>query len=199
MGGSVSMWGTYGERPEPLAAHRELFSGLEVRASVEVECTPAAAWALITDIGRIAEFSPECVAARWLDGAEGPEVGARFEGTNRAGDGDDAYTWVRPCTVTACDRERVFAYDVGDRYDGTAASTWTFVVEPAGDRGCRIQQQFRHAPDGLSGLREIADSDPVQAEEIIRLRATDLQTGMTRTLHKMKSALEAVSPALGRA
>jgi uncharacterized protein YndB with AHSA1/START domain len=198
MPGSVSMWGTYGDRPEPLAAHRELFSALDVRASVEVECPPTAAWRLITDIARIAEFSPECVAARWLDGAEGPEVGARFEGTNRVGDGDGAYTWIRPCTVTACDPNRVFAYDVGDRYDGTAASTWTFVLEPAAD-GCRIQQTFRHAPDGLSGLREIADSDPVQAEDIIRLRAADLQTGMTRTLHAMKSVLEAESPALGRA
>jgi uncharacterized protein YndB with AHSA1/START domain len=201
MAGNVSMWGTYGDRPEPLAAHRELFAALEVRASVDVECPPAAAWALITDIGRIAEFSPECAGARWLDRAAAPGVGARFEGTNRVGDGDAAYTWIRPCTVTAYDPERVFAYEVGDRYDGTAASTWTFVIEPTGPGSCRIRQTFRHAPDGLSGLREIADSDRAQAEAIVRLRAADLQAGMTKTLQVMKSVLqaEAESPAAGHA
>jgi hypothetical protein len=188
--GTVSMWGTYGERPQPSPGNNELFAALEVRAAVDVDCEASSAWALVSDIGRVAQLSPECIGARWVDGADGPRVGAHFEGTNRVGAGADEAVWIRRCTVTACEPDRLFAYDVGDRYDATVASTWTFEIEPFGDARCLIRQTFRHAPDGLSGLREIADADPAQAAELVWLRADDLQAGMDRTLQAMKAILE---------
>ena len=41
----------------------------------------APAWVifgLVSDIHQMARFSPELVSCRWLDGAQGPTVGARF-------------------------------------------------------------------------------------------------------------------------
>lgn len=41
-------------------------------------------FAAITDVTRMGEWSPECVACRWVGDATGPTVGAKFEGDNVA-------------------------------------------------------------------------------------------------------------------
>ncbi len=41
-------------------------------------------YAAVTDVTRMGEWSPECVACRWVGGATGPAVGAKFEGDNVA-------------------------------------------------------------------------------------------------------------------
>jgi hypothetical protein len=173
----VSMWGEHGERPEP--------------ASVEVACAPLAAWQLVTNIGRIGEFSPECIDARWVDGATEPAAGARFDGTNRIVDdaGDRERIWIRPCTVTTAQAPERFSYTVGDRYDGTPATLWDVVIEPTAT-GCRITQHFQHLPRGLSGIRHQADENPAQAEVIVNQRVQGLTAGMRQTLQRMKGVLE---------
>ena len=43
---------------------------------------PEEVYDLVADVTRMSEFSPEVVSCRWLDGATGPAVGARFEAVN---------------------------------------------------------------------------------------------------------------------
>jgi Polyketide cyclase / dehydrase and lipid transport len=149
----------------------------------------AAAWALVSDIARIGEFSPECVGAQWLDGAAGLAIGARFEGTNRVEYVEDEAVWIRPCTVTGVVAGVRFSYTVGDRYDGTPAREWEFLVADRPD-GCVITQTFRHLADGLSGLRVEADARPDEAAEVIARRSSDLRAGMRQTLERMRGVLE---------
>jgi uncharacterized protein YndB with AHSA1/START domain len=189
----VSRWGEHGPRPEPLAANRELFAGLQVRESVEVACAAEDAWRLVTTVTRIGEFSPECIDAHWLDGAREAYVGARFEGTNRVVEGDTERIWIRPCTVTAVRPGELFAYTVGDRFDGTPASSWGFVIEHLAPARCRITQTFQHGPDGLTGFRCNADSQPDQARQIVADRLTVLRTGMRETLLRMRAQLESIA------
>ncbi len=186
----VSRWGEHGPRPEPLAANGELFAGLRVRELVEVECAAENAWRLVTDVTRIGEFSPECIDAHWLDNASGVKVGARFEGTNRVVDGNTEAIWIRPCTVTDVKAGELFAYTVGDRFDGSPASSWEFVIDSLAPARCRITQTFRHERDGLTGFRCSADSQPDRAREIVAHRLTMLRTGMRETLLRMKGRLE---------
>ena len=187
----VSRWGEHGRRPEPAAVNDALFGAFEASASVEVACTPPAAWQLVADIGRIGEFSPECVDARWIGGATGPAEGARFEGTNRVVNetNDCEYIWIRLCTVTRAQSPERFSYTVGDRYDGTPAAVWDVQIA-ATATGCRIVQHFHHLSGGLSGVRHRADDDPTRAETIVRERVNGLTDGMHRTLQRMKLALE---------
>jgi Polyketide cyclase / dehydrase and lipid transport len=154
----ISRWGDHGPRPEPAAVNDALFGAFEASASVEVACTPAAAWRLVTEVGRIGEFSPECIDARWIGGATGLSEGARFAGTNRVVDeeGDTEYIWIRPCTVELAQSPERFSYTVGDRYDGTPATVWDIQIV-ATATGCRITQNFRHLLRGLSGIRHRAD------------------------------------------
>ena len=185
------MWGEHGDRPEPDSVHDSLFEQFQASASVEVACTPLAAWGLVTDIERIGEFSPECIDARWIDGSTGPSEGARFEGTNRVVDEaeDTEYIWIRPCTVTAAQAPAHFGYTVGDRFDGTPATSWDVKID-ATPTGCRITQQFRHLPRGLSGIRHQADDNPEQAHAIVQERVEELTSGMLQTLQRMKEVLE---------
>ena len=52
-------------------------------ASTTIDRPPNEVFAVIADITRTGEWSPEFVAGRWAAGATGPAVGARFEGDNK--------------------------------------------------------------------------------------------------------------------
>jgi hypothetical protein len=186
----VSRWGEHGARPTPSANNAELFAGLVARARIDVDNTPAQAWALVTAVTRVGEFSPECVGARWIGSYDGPTVGARFEGTNRKAEGADELIWVRPCTVVVADAGRAFGYVVGDRYDGSPASHWLYDFRQTGPQRCRIELTFRHLPDGQSALRHRADADPDHAADIVAARLVELEDGMRTSLARMKTALE---------
>jgi uncharacterized protein YndB with AHSA1/START domain len=152
-------------------------------------CPPQAFWDLITSVHRIGEFSPECAEAWWVDGFPAHAVGGRFEGRNRREVEGGTYEWTRPCDVVAYDPPRQFSYTVGDRFDGTPATRWTFRITP-GDSGCVVEQQFEHLPDGLSGIRLQAEQVD-DAEALIAWRRTMLREGMTQTLERIRSVLEA--------
>jgi hypothetical protein len=185
----MSRWGEYGARPEPLAENAALFGALVLTETVAIGCEPWQAYQLVSSIERIGEFSPECVTAQWLGEATGPAVGARFEGTNRVVVGEDEVVWIRPCTVTGVTEGEYFAYVVGDRYDGSPATQWEFLIEATAG-GCVVTQSFRHFADGLSGLRGEADANPEMAAAILSSRVESLQAGMRQTLARMRTSLE---------
>ncbi|HEV2888794.1 MAG TPA: SRPBCC family protein [Frankiaceae bacterium] len=181
----VSRVGESGPRPEPLAANDPLFAALTLTESAEVDAPAEAAYALVADVTRIGELSPECVKAEWV--GEGV-----FEGTNRVAYGDDEYLWVRPCTVVADEPGRRWAYVVGDRFDGTPATRWEYAFEDVGGGRTRVTQTFTHLPDGLSGLRSQADADPANAA-VVAARTEALRDGMRATLAAMRAVLQSSS------
>jgi uncharacterized protein YndB with AHSA1/START domain len=99
---------------------------------------PERVWELVSDVTRIGEFSPETFEAEWLDGATGPEVGARFRGhVKRNGKGPIYWT---ACTVTACEPGREFAFGVGS--PGKPMNTWRYELRPAGS-GTEVTESFQ--------------------------------------------------------
>lgn len=181
-----------GPRPTPGAATAELFGTWSVTQSIDIDREAASAWQLLTDVSRIGEFSPACVSATWLDDPP-RRVGSRFEGTNlttaKDSEGRYEFEWTRPCVVSAWDPPSRFACTVADRYDGTPATEWDFLIE-ANLRGCRMIQTFRHLKDGLSRPRHWADADPANGTRIVAARTAGLEEGMRTTLRAMKSVLE---------
>ena len=73
---------------------------------------PAAdVFAAISDISRMGEWSPECVAGRWVAPATGPAVSAVFEGDNVAAVGPVTLKkWTTSSTVTVCEPSAVFEF-----------------------------------------------------------------------------------------
>jgi uncharacterized protein YndB with AHSA1/START domain len=187
----VSNWGESGNgrRPTPDPRVSAVVPAMGVTVQMAMTCKPELFWDLITSVERIGEFSPECAEAWWVEGFPARAVGGRFEGRNRIEGDGDTYEWTRPCDVVAYDPPRHFAYTVGDRFDGTPATRWTFRITPT-DRGCVVQQQFEHLPDGLSGIRLQAEQLD-DAEAHIAQRRDMLRDGMTQTLERIRAVLEA--------
>jgi hypothetical protein len=99
-------------------------SQLSDEASLWIEAPPERIYAIVSDITQMGQLSPECTGGRWLGGATGPEVGARFKGTNRRG----FVRWSTTNTVVQADPARAFAFDT--KQSGTR---WTYELEPDGD------------------------------------------------------------------
>jgi hypothetical protein len=101
---------------------------------------PEKVWALVSDVTRIGEFSPETFEAEWLDGATGPAVGNRFRGHVKRNERGPTY-WTT-CYVTACEPGREFAFGVGS--SDQPLNVWSYRLEPAGD-GTDVTESFQLA------------------------------------------------------
>ena len=161
-------------------------SGARVDVEMLVDKDPAQMWDLITDVTRIGEWSPECVAAAWLDGSAA-EPGGRFEGHNVYGGG---FTATVTCVVTEAERPEVFEWVVLDPSELTEhpGSIWRYELA-AGDTPdqTRVRHTFVHGP-GITGLSEGMRSDPARAGEVLQGRLDQLRKHMTVTLEGMASS-----------
>jgi len=135
-------------------------------------------WALVSDVTRIGEFSPETFEAEWLEGATGPEVGAKFRGhVKRNGKGP---TYWSPCEVIAADAPREFAFTVGPA--GKVINTWRYVLEPAPEGGTSVTESFQLTP-----------ALPVKIYWALAgwARGKTNRDGMRTTLERIKAVVEA--------
>ena len=92
-------------------------------ASLVIDAAPQHLYELVSDVTRMGRISPECTGGRWLDGATGPRLGARFKGTNRRG----WIRWSTHNTVVAAEPGREFAFETAE-----SGIRWTYRFEPRG-------------------------------------------------------------------
>ena len=105
--------------------------------TVRMDAPALAIWNLVADVRNTGLFSPETFDARWLDGADAPALGARFQGHVKRNEIGPVY-WTT-CRVTACDPGREFGFEVliGDR----AVNNWHYRFSPNGD-GTDVTESF---------------------------------------------------------
>lgn len=151
-------------------------SSMKGEVSVRMAAPPEKVWALVSDVTRIGEFSPETFEARWTRGSTGPEVGAYFKGhVKRNGVGPTYWT---PCQVTRCVPDELFEFRVGT--EGTPINNWGYRIEPDGD-GSLVTEYFRLEP-----------KLPLRVYWLLlgRLRGRTNEKGMRTTLERMKAVVE---------
>ncbi|MCX5255141.1 SRPBCC family protein [Streptomyces canus] len=168
--------------------------GPRAGCAVQIEAEPSRVWGLMTDIGVPARLSPELQRVQWLDGAEGPTVGARFAGYNHhrlVGD------WRTVSHVVELEEQRVFGWVVVDadgRFGDPAPdpakplATWRFELEPEGT-GSRLRQVARIGPS-RSGISLAIDRTPGREEAIVAFRLAELRTNIEATLLGIKTLAE---------
>jgi hypothetical protein len=120
--------------PTPPASPSQASGSLS--RSVPVAASADAVYALVSDLPRMGELSPENTGGRWLRGATGAAPGARFRGTNRNG----WRRWSTTVTVEVADPGRELAFAVGFR--GIPVSRWSYTIEPAGDEACTLTETW---------------------------------------------------------
>jgi uncharacterized protein YndB with AHSA1/START domain len=150
---------------------------LSGEVSVHMAAPPERVWALVSDVTRIGEFSPETFEARWTRGSTGPEVGASFKGhVKRNGVGP---TYWSPCQVTKCVPNEVFEFAVGT--DDITVNNWGYRLQPENE-GTRVTEYFRLEPRLPLRLYWLA---------LGRLRGRTNERGMRTTLERMRAVVEA--------
>jgi hypothetical protein len=107
-----------------------------ISRSTELTATPEAVWAIVTDLPKMGELSPENVGGRWIGDIHGPAVGARFRGVNRNGKRE----WWTRVRVMECERFRWFMFDVRSAF-GMRVSRWAYEITPTAD-GCRLTEHW---------------------------------------------------------
>jgi hypothetical protein len=132
-------------------------------------------WLLVSDINLPARFSSEFTGAEWIGGAQGPVLGACFEGHNRH---DAIGTWTTTSTVVGCETGRTFAWAVGDVESPSAM--WRFDLEPDGEF-THVTFAARIGP-GTSGLTPAIEAMPDKEERIIERRLAEFRRNMEATL-----------------
>jgi uncharacterized protein YndB with AHSA1/START domain len=111
----------------------------QVSVSREIAAEPRLLWAMVSDITRMREWSPEASGAQWVGGpggAEGPRVGARFVGHNRRG----WHRWSSRGEVVEAEPGRSFAFEITS--GGMAVARWSYTFEPA-PGGCRVEESWQ--------------------------------------------------------
>ncbi|KAB1153017.1 SRPBCC family protein [Micromonospora sp. DT46] len=168
--------------------------GPAVECDLHVAADPARVWELVTDIELPARFSPELRRVRWLDGSQGPTLGARFEGHNHH---PALGEWRTISHVVRFDAPRVFGWvvlDPDDRFGGgptdldQPGATWQYRLTAEGG-GCRLSHSVRIGP-GRTGLSLVIDRAPENEEQVIARRLDALRDAMTGTLQGIRDLAE---------
>ena len=154
--------------PEPVSVTRELGAAAEQ------------VWAMVSDITRMGEWSPENEGATWAGGATGPQPGAAFRGKNRNG----SRTWSTAGRVVASDPGRLFSFRI--TVLGLPSSEWQYRFEPT-PGGCRVTETWIDQRGALVRfLGRMATGVDHDADYT--------RQGMERTLEELKSAAESGPP-----
>lgn len=143
--------------------------------TIEVEAAPVQVWALVSDLPRMARWSPQ-VAKTIVKG--GPvTLGTRTLNINRRG----PLLWPTRSKVIRFEPHREIAFRVKDN-----KTIWSFTLEENAAGGTVVTQR-REAPDGLSTI-SIRLTDLVLGGQ--KSFTAELRDGMRTTLRRIKSELE---------
>ena len=152
--------------------------------SMHMGAAPHGVYALVADVTRTPEFSPEILECTWLDGATGPAVGARFKARNKV---PNRPAWNNKPVVTIADPDREFAFTRTEPFGGTVE--WRYRFEPDGDGTLVTESYTVTKPLGRVGWFIIgglfARKDP----------RADLRAGMEQTLQRVRDVVERNEPA----
>jgi hypothetical protein len=157
--------------------------GTKGEARLHVGAPPEAVYDLVADVTRMGEWSPECVAGEWLNGATGPAVGARFRGRNKHG----LARWSNKPRVVAADRGREFAFVATDPL-GRDMTKWTYRFMSV-QGGTEVVESFEMLNTIPTYIR-LFDRFVMGVKD----RKADLEENMGRTLANIKARFEPTEP-----
>ncbi len=151
--------------------------GMQHEASVDIAATPDAVYALVSDVGRMGEWSPENIGADWTSDTPAAE-GSTFEGHNRIGDRE----WSVLCKVTVAQPPECFEW----------------VTRPQDPEGPYVRWTYRMTPNEAGGTSLTEIWDVLALPPTLRLlsaeqlaeRAEVVRAGMATTLAAIKATAE---------
>lgn len=147
--------------------------------TVHVDAPPATVYALVADVTRMPEFSPEVVRCVWDDPAAGPVVGARFTATNKL---PGRPSWNNHPVVTIAVPGREFAFRRTEPFAGSVV--WTYRLAPEGG-GTRVTESYA-VTEPISRIGWFVIGTLFGGKD----RRGALRAGMEQTLRRLAAAAE---------
>ena len=151
----------------------------DVEVSTDIKADAKVVYDLVSDLPRMGEWSPENTGGKWVGGATGPAVGARFKGTNRKG----VARWSTTCTIVEATPGKAIAWDV--TAGPFKVARWGYAIEPAGD-GCEVTETWEDHRASLIGTVTNVGLG-------VKDRGTHNEATMRTTLERLKAAAEATA------
>ena len=151
-------------------------SSAPISVTREINAPVEKVWAMVTDLPRMGEWSPENQGGEWVKGSTGPAVGASFKGRNKNG----KRSWSTIAIVNAFDAPKKFSF--GLTLLGKNWGDWVYEIEST-ETGCRVTHSwidYRNSTAVFLGkvVSGVAD------------RATHNKANMEITLDNLKKAAE---------
>jgi len=149
-----------------------------VSGSIDIAAPPEKVYAMVTDLPRMAEWSPENQGGSWQGGASVAAPGVRFKGRNRNG----PKKWTGAVVVNEATAPSRFEFT-------TVAgpikfATWRYDIEPT-PGGCRVTETWIDTRPGLFCLPAFGKAVTNVAD-----RAAWTQQSIDTTLANIKKAAE---------
>ena len=149
------------------------------RVSLHMNARPEDVYAIVSDVTRTPEFSPEIVKCTWVGGATEAKVGARFTAWNKV---PHRPPWRNKPVVTVVEPGKKFAFARTEIFGGTVE--WTYEFESDGDGTLMTESYEVTKPIHAVGWFIIGTlfnrSD----------RVSDLRQGMEETLERIRKVAE---------
>jgi hypothetical protein len=144
--------------------------------SLRIAAPPGRVYEIVTDIAQMGRLSPECTGGKWLDGATGPAVGARFKGSNKRG----IARWSTTNKVVEADPGKAFSFETQQ-----SGACWTYRMEPDDD-GTLVTESWRLYKERPLVAKLFARFALGGAED----HDDEVRGGMRATLERLKSVAE---------
>jgi len=144
-----------------------------LQAQVDINAPASKVWALISDIRRMPEWSPQC---RWMRPFGPLRAGTRTLNLNRR----NRLFWPTTCTVVEVIPEKKLAFRVD-----TNRTIWSYELESNG-QGTRVIES-RHAENGVSAFSNLSVNALLGGTTNFE---RELVEGMNASLDKIKAAAE---------
>ncbi|WP_282779621.1 MULTISPECIES: SRPBCC family protein [unclassified Nocardia] len=144
-----------------------------LEATIDIAAAPDQVWAVVSDLKRMPEFSPQCVRMQ--------PIGAVKTGTwtiNINRDGNKF--WPTTSRVVRYEPNRAIAFKVNEN-----RTIWSFTLEPT-DTGTRLVQR-RDCPHGTTWFSRTSINAAMGGEQPFE---EALVRGMNETLGKIKNSIE---------
>lgn len=144
-------------------------------ASIEIEAAPLDIYALVVDIRRMGEWSPETFRAGWVGGASGPHPGARFRGWNRW----LVFMWPTDPVIEAAEPGVIFSF-VTTFFGVGRFTRWSYRFSQMTDDRTKVEESW-----------EQVGTVPLFSRLFLsERRERQLAAGMDQTLRRIKAAAE---------
>ncbi|UAK33592.1 SRPBCC family protein [Nocardia asteroides] len=144
-----------------------------LEASIDIAAPPERVWAVVADLKRMPEFSPQCVRMVALGR---PAAGTWTINLNR----DGKKFWPTTARIVRFEPNQAWAFKVNEN-----RTVWSYTLEPT-ESGTRLIER-RDVPNGTTWFSrkgiDVALGGEASFEE-------DLVRGMNETLGKIKKAVE---------